>query len=143
MHERECRFGEIESGKMVLNDAGKMVDYWWGKLRDKYPNIKLDEYSIMPNHFHGIINIGGSSQKSGGCARPSLQKTIQWFKTMSTNEYVRNIKANNWKPFSKRLWQRNYFEHIIRGERSLGKIREYIVKNPVNWQRDELFMILP
>ena len=64
---------------------------------------------------------------------------IQWFKTMSTNEYIRNVKNNHWKPFNKKLWQRNYYEHIIRNEKSYLHISEYIKTNPLKWQNDKYY----
>jgi REP element-mobilizing transposase RayT len=64
---------------------------------------------------------------------------IRWFKTMTTNEYIRNVKQNRWKPFDGRLWQRNYYEQIVRDEISLQRVREYIVNNPRQWQQDKLF----
>jgi REP element-mobilizing transposase RayT len=66
-----------------------------------------------------------------------LYKIVQWFKTMTTNDYIRNVKTNNWKPFNKKLWQRNYYEHIIRNEIELNKIRKYILNNPLNWEKDK------
>lgn len=68
-----------------------------------------------------------------------LGRYISWFKRMTTNEYIRNVKNKNWQPFNKRIWQRNYYEHIIRTEQSLNEIREYIINNPQNWEKDELF----
>jgi len=64
---------------------------------------------------------------------------VQWFKTMTTNEYIRNVKQKHWKPFDGKLWQRNYYEKIVRDEKSLRRIREYIVNNPYQWQNDKLF----
>jgi len=61
---------------------------------------------------------------------------MQWFKTMTTNEYVRGVKQHGWQTFVGRLWQRNYYEHIIRDDESLNKIREYIVNNPMQWALD-------
>jgi REP element-mobilizing transposase RayT len=61
---------------------------------------------------------------------------MQWFKTMTTNEYIKNVRQNNWEPFNKKLWQRNYYEHIIRNENSYFKISEYIKNNVVNWKED-------
>lgn len=61
-----------------------------------------------------------------------LHHVVQWFKTMTTNEYIRNVKINNWTPFDGKLWQRNYYEHVVRNEKSLNRIREYIVNNPQN-----------
>ena len=157
-HYWQCLFGEIDNDVMILNSAGSMIGRWWSELKNKFPDIKIDEYVIMPNHFHGIINIVGNNEtkypvgadlsvcpdKKGEHTGSPLQYTpigeiVQWFKTMTTNEYIRNVKQNDWKPFKMTLWQRNYYEHIIRNETSLGQIREYILNNPAQWQQDELF----
>jgi putative transposase len=68
---------------------------------------------------------------------PTVGDIIDWFKTMTTNEYIRNVRQNNWTPFPGKLWQRNYYEHIIRSEIELNKIREYIINNPLKWETDE------
>jgi len=65
---------------------------------------------------------------------------VQWFKTMTTNEYIRNVKQNNWMPFNKKLWQRNYYEHIIRNEKSYFQIAQYIRNNPLKWQNDKYYV---
>ncbi len=67
---------------------------------------------------------------------PTLGEMIQWFKTMTTNEYVRGVKTLNWAPFPGKLWQRNYYEHIIRSEVELNAIRQYILNNPLKWEQD-------
>ena len=61
---------------------------------------------------------------------------VQWFKTMATNNYIRGVKNNGWEPFEKRFWQRNYYEHIIRNEKELNQIREYIINNPTELESD-------
>lgn len=68
-----------------------------------------------------------------------LHAVVQWFKTMSTNEYIRGVKKLGWKPFDGRLWQRNYYEHIIRNEQSYQTISQYIINNPVKWQDDKFY----
>ena len=126
-------FGEITNDEIVLNDSGMMIEKWWNELKNKFPNIELDEFVVMPNHFHGIIQIINTDPPVGADLRvcpdnvgehtgSPLHKMIQWFKTMSTNEYIRNVKNNNWIPFNKKLWQRNYYEHIIRNEKSYSYI---------------------
>jgi len=65
-----------------------------------------------------------------------LHEIVQWFKTMTTNEYIRNVKSNDWKRFDKKLWQRNYWEYIIRNERSYKNISKYIINNPKKWNED-------
>jgi REP element-mobilizing transposase RayT len=143
---RECLFGEIRDCEMILNDAGKMIEKWWAKIVKKFPSVETDEYVVMPNHFHGIVVIVGADPRvrpdadvntgEGAHMGAPLQRIIQWFKTMSTNEYIQRIKQNGWQPLSGKLWQRNYYEHIIRNERELDEIREYIVNNPLQWALD-------
>ncbi|MHA1569192.1 MAG: transposase [Alphaproteobacteria bacterium] len=67
----------------------------------------------------------------------SLPKVMQWFKTMSANAYIRGMRENRWPVLSGRLWQRNYYDHIIRDDDDLNRVREYIIDNPVNWHKDE------
>ncbi|MEK7286615.1 MAG: transposase, partial [Nitrospirota bacterium] len=129
---RECLFGNIVDGEMRLNDAGRIVEKWCLELNQKFPNVDTDEYRVMPNHFHGIIPITGSvgadlcvGPNAGEHIGSPLHTVVQWFKTMTTNEYIRGVKQWGWPPFLGKLWQRNYYEHIIRDEKSLQGIREY------------------
>jgi len=128
-----CMFGNIVNDQMRLNKAGFMVRTWWRKVGGKFPSVRTDEYIIMPNHFHGIVNIVGQLR---GVA-PTLGDMVNWFKTMTTNQYIRGVKQNGWSPFAGKLWQRNYYEHIIRNEEELNHIRQYIAENPLNWRTDE------
>ena len=119
----------------------KMIEKWWHILPDKFPNIEIDEFIVMPDHVHGIIVIINPVVGADPCVCPNveqgkhvglpLQEIIQWFKTMTTNEYMRNMKNLKWKPFDGKLWQRNYYEHIIRDEKALYRIRQYIKNNPL------------
>jgi putative transposase len=136
---RRCLFGEIKDGRMIVNDTGKMIGRWWNELKNKYANIEIGEYVVMPNHCHGIINIV-ADVGADRCVCPPIYKMVQWFKTMTTNEYIHNVKQNHWEPFDGKLRQRNYYEQIIRDETSLQRIREYIANNPCQWQRDKLFV---
>ncbi len=156
---RECLFGEIRNGEMILNEAGKMVQTVWRDLPKRFPFIELDQFVVMPNHFHGILILndrvdrrgesrirpvmgGGGSKQGEHKVRPygTLDKTVgrivQAFKSLVTHEYLNRIKTHGWPQFSGRLWQRNYYEHIIRNEKSLNKIRQYIMVNPLNWPLD-------
>jgi putative transposase len=135
---RQNLLGAICNGEMRLNQAGKAVARWWKELERKFPSIKIDEYFvIMPNHFHGIVFMAEYVGRSkGGHAGPPLQQIIQWFKTMSTNEYVHGVKEHSWQPFKGQLWQRSYYEHVIRNDEALNRIREYIRYNPQRWDLD-------
>ncbi len=159
-HNRECLFGDIIDGEMVLNDAGKMVERCWLEIPDHYPSVELDEFVIMPNHFHGILYIheiestvgaplvgaleGNENELSQLHGQPqgiaptvTLGKIVGEYKSLTTLLYVRGVNELQWKRFNTRLWQRNYYEHIIRDESDLNRIREYIINNPARWQDDE------
>jgi putative transposase len=142
-----CLFGDVTDGKMVLNDAGRMVEKWYRELPKKFKDIAIDEYIIMPNHIHFIIVNTGSvgadlcvcprNTNAGEHAGSPLRKIVQWFKTMTTNEYMRNVQRNEWQPFNGKLWQRNYYEHVIRNDGDMNQIREYVAQNPMKWELDE------
>ena len=126
--DRLCLFGDITKERMILNDAGNSIKKWYLKLTEKF-NVNLDTYVIMPNHLHGIIFQG---EHMGS----PLHQVVQWFKTMTTNDYIKSIKASDCCPFTGKLWHRNYWEHIIRNDDELNRIRNYIITNPVNWALD-------
>ncbi len=199
-------YGEIKDQKMILNDAGIMIDKWYWKLEEKYDDIRCREMIIMPNHFHCIIEntgtpIAGSVDAAAVdaaavpapavcpppvradprvCPPPEtggildindptpngllnnnslddlddlddldhlgilgehvgspLPRVLQWFKTMTTNEYIRGVKTLGWQRFDGKMWQRNYWEHIIRDEQSYKRIAKYIIDNPKNWKGDK------
>lgn len=140
-----CRPNEL---KIELNDAGKMIENWYFKLENKFSNIKCHEMVVMPNHFHCIIEItnepvdstalnDGSALRADTRVRPDIPTVVQWFKTMTTNEYIRGVKTLGWQRFDGKLWQRDYYEHIIRNHQSFIKISNYIRNNPTKWHIDK------
>ncbi len=136
---RSCLFGEINDGELLLADPGRMIGMWWLELSSKFPTASLDSYVVMPNHIHGIVSIEQKADcmtDQGAPACAPLPTVIQWFKTMTTNEYIRGVKSGSFPPFEGKLWQRNYFEHIIRNEKELDLIRLYISQNPAKWHLD-------
>lgn len=146
-----CLFGEIDkNGSMKRNPAGDMIEKWWHELDHKYPPVFLHDHIVMPNHFHGIIQLNHSNELAEHDAYstikpttsleiPSISTMVGWFKTMTVNEYIRNVKSNNWRPFRNRLWQRNYYEHVIRDEDAWLEISEYIRTNPLRWVDDKYY----
>jgi REP element-mobilizing transposase RayT len=131
---RECLFGDIVDGKMILNEYGLIVETVWNDLPNHYNHIKLNEYVIMPNHVHGIVIINdvGAGFKPAPTIKHGLPEIIRGFKTFS----ARRINKYRNTPGQK-LWQRNYWEHVIRDENELNRIREYIMNNPLQWELDE------
>lgn len=136
---RSCIFGNIFNGKMILNDVGKIINDVWLTIQKYFNNVELDKFVIMPNHIHGIVIIvgAGSSRPTG----PTLGQIIGYFKYKSTKYINDFLGSDNPTPTInqnkiKKIFQRNYYEHIIRNEIELNKIRQYIKNNPLFWNQD-------
>lgn len=138
-------FGEVVEGEMRPNDAGRMVRGIWDELSVFYPGVNVDEFVVMPNHVHGIIVLKVlDSDESGQAQGPaptnrsalSLPEVVHRFKTMTTKRYAEGVRNSGWLPFDRRLWQRNYCEHVIRNDAALERLRRYIVANPSRWNTD-------
>ncbi len=222
-----CLFGHVKNGKMILNDAGAMIESVWCDIPKYYSGFDVDEYVVMPNHFHGVIIINDADDRAatgnrvnecvgngpraipkigaipnervGPRANPimgavtgnrpiesvgngpraipkrghipndednnraitvnrphecegngpraipdeitptklSLPDVIGRFKSMVMTNYSSGVKEKGWPPFYKKLWHRNYYDHIIRNEKDYERIVEYIRLNPENWERDK------
>ncbi len=155
---KECLFGDIVDGKMRLNEFGQIVEKEWLHTPIVRPYVELDEFVIMPNHFHGIIvlsdNVGATrrvaqkranghlpgrgrftesplQERIAGAPSGSIGAIIGQFKSIIT-KCVNQIRNTPGAP----VWQRNYYEHIIRNENELSEISEYIFNNPLKWELD-------
>jgi putative transposase len=137
---RECLFGHVLDGEMVSNDAGRMVAEEWMKSADIRNEIELEAFVVMPNHVHGIIVIDGrgTARRAPTCERfgqptvGSIPTIVRAFKSACTKQ-INELRGT---PGAK-LWQRNYYEHVIRDEDDLNRIRQYILDNPARWAKDE------
>ncbi len=150
--DRACLFGEVMDGEMRLNDAGQMVHVEWESLPKRFPRVALDAFVIMPNHLHGIIVITDHPVNCAGLVpaqnnrtttnrattrvAPTVGDIVGAFKSRTTVLYTHGVKQRRGPPFAGRLWQRNYYEYIIRDHRFLNRIREYILQNPLQWELD-------
>ena len=150
---KQCFFGHVVNGEMQLNQAGFSIQTTWDELPQRFDNLELDEFITMPNHIHGIVVL----RRGDPCDRPSsdyspslkehpkgtlpdtLGRIVQAFKSISTNKYINGVKQHGWPPFPNKLWQRNYWDHVIRHETELNIIREYIRANPTQWKTDKLY----
>ena len=148
--DRMSMFGEVVDGRMRLNDQGIMVRTIWEEIPDHYGHVDLDSFVVMPNHIHGIIVLVGATPRGrpGGGPEPgqaqgpaptaslSLPDVVHRFKTLTTKRYADGVTQHGWPPFPGRLWQRNYYEHIIRDEGELNITRQYIRDSPLKWEQD-------
>ena len=153
--------GKIENGKMILNEYGKIVYEEWIKSTMIRKEIKNHEFVVMPNHFHAIVEIKKtevnnepvgaygirpkdnenihtiSDEQQGVCHTP-LQFSLQ-SPSKTVGALVRGFKSSVTKQLGYPVWQRDYFDHIIRNEQSYQKIAEYITNNPTNWENDKFY----
>ena len=156
-HGRECLFGQVVNNEMQVNDAGEMLENVWFELPGRFPNVVLDTFVVMPNHFHGIVLIVGAplaapffespgvaapffesqygnegTTKRGAASSATLGEIMRAFKSISAVK-VNRLLGRQGRP----LWQRNYYERIIRNDEELYSVREYIMCNPAKWAEDE------
>ena len=144
-YQRDMLFGKIENGEMLLSDFGIIADECWLAIPEHFPNVELGAYAIMPNHVHGIIVIVGDGRgtidvgathasplqkQPNGPAPHSLGTIIGSFKSAVTKRIGREHNATG-------IWQRNYYEHIIRDEKDLRNKTDYINANPMLWDEDD------
>ena len=109
------------------NPANQIIRKWIARLHHKFDGISIDQYVIMPDHLHFIVNI---KERCPGCAVPDI---MRFFKVMTTNEYIQGVKQGILQPFDKKLWQKSYYDHIIRNQQDYNEIWEYIENNPDKW----------
>ena len=133
VHERREIFGKILDGRMYLNENGIATEMVWTALPKWFSHIELDEFVIMPNHMHGIINIMDSSAQSKHYPL-SLGQIVRAYKAATS----RHIHVSVNPEFQ---WQRNYYDHISRLHKNeLARIRNYVVINPARWSEDSLYV---
>lgn len=141
---RACLLGDIAAGVMQPSAAGRTVAEIWQSLPTRFQHLVLDECVAMPNHFHGLIGIHDvgagsprpdSPEQSGGVTpplrKPTLGQIVGYFKYQTTKQ-IDIMRDNPGVP----VWQRNYYERIVRDEDELARTRRYIADNPAQWQLD-------
>jgi REP element-mobilizing transposase RayT len=134
VHDRRPILGTVEEDRVAHTDCGRAVVDCWRWLGERYPHVEIDEWIVMPNHLHGIVVLCDAERdgsRTGGTRRKPLGELIGAFKTVSTQR-VNALRARAGEP----LWQRDFYEHIIRDEVELDRIRQYIATNPLQWALD-------
>ncbi|MDR2652774.1 MAG: transposase [Prevotellaceae bacterium] len=148
-----CYFGKIETCKMLLNDLGKITQQYWLEIPQHFPHAILHEYIIMPNHIHGIIELTGvgaknvspnpNSPKSCNINNDSEAKNVSPLPrgtSQTIGSIIRGFKIGVTKQLGFSIWQRNYYEHIIRNETAYQNISNYIIHNPEKWHGDKFYI---
>jgi putative transposase len=141
--------GQANQDAIALSSAGNMVTDVWHALPNTFPAVNLDMHVVMPNHIHFIIWLNASIPQQNAVIReepndltevkntnPSLPDVMQWFKSLTTAKYRHGVHALDWPVFPGKLWQRSYYEHVVRSDAALYAIRRYIQNNPQRWHLD-------
>ncbi|NDV77786.1 transposase [Dysgonomonas sp. 511] len=139
--DKECLFGTVVDGDMVLNEFGNIVKKCWLAIPEHYAYVVLHGYIIMPNHIHGIIEIG---EFVGANYHSPENEALFRSPSGTIGSIIRGLKIGVMKWYKeylqvKSIWQRSYYEHIIRNDESYQKITEYIYENPGNWLTDDYY----
>jgi REP element-mobilizing transposase RayT len=132
-YQRQHIFGAIHNAETTLTEPGTFIQQTWTSLPSRYPNILLGPYVIMPNHLHAVITFTDFPTTSPQDRRKMTLPLILGYFKMTTAKNINLLRSTPGTP----LWQRNYYEHIIRNEHEYHNIESYILNNPANWLTDE------
>lgn len=143
-HGKACLFGDVIGSEMKVNELGRKVQAVWDDLPVHYPHVATDVFVVMPNHVHGVVVLRaglGSDHaemragfKPAPTARHGLSEIVRAFKTFSARR-INEFRETSGAP----VWQRNYYEHVIRDDADYNRIAEYIANNPQRWAEDTLY----
>ncbi|MDX2244986.1 MAG: transposase [Leptolyngbyaceae cyanobacterium bins.302] len=155
-HQRQCLFGEIVDGEMQLSKFGEIVRSYWLNLPKYHPRLQLDAFVVMPNHIHGILVLSDIPVGAGldnqlvdltnkSSAKPAPTNPTEPINHPGIPEIIRRFKTFSARRINQRrkmvgtpVWQRNYYDRIIRNDEALQAIRQYVHNNPLSWQEDQL-----
>ena len=129
--DRENLFGPVGADSI----SARMIEKTFLEIIDKYNGVDSPIYVVMPNHFHAIITILRADMESA----PTLSEIVQSFKRYSTIEYTKMVKKGILPPFNKQIWQRSFYDHVIRNQHDYENIVKYIYENPMRWEYDQLY----
>ena len=130
-NERRCLFGDVIDGEMHMNEAGKMILDEYLSIESHKTDIECLDVVVMPNHIHFLISITNPGAIS-------LPVVLSNFKSKTVGNYCFGVKEKGWEPFNNHLWQRSYWDDIVRNQRQFDFIRRYIAINPQRWEKDAI-----
>lgn len=147
-HNRECIFGDIVDGTMVLNSSGAIVQDYCKTTESHFADIRFAPFVIMPNHFHAIMTVGagsprpipaksidtGGREQGRGNPAPTTLGNVVGFLKYQTTKHINGLRQTP----GQKIWQRNFYEHVIRNQNDYGRIHKYVEDNPSKWELDSL-----
>ncbi len=139
---RRPLFGDVPfrvgRGPCAPPNAARMIaEYWIARISEKYPSWTVDNWVVMPNHVHLLLQ--AHACEAAGHVGPALQDVVRWYKTMTANAFIRAVKAGEMPPFDKTAWQASFYDEVIRGQDHYLRAWQYIDDNPAHWAEDEYY----
>lgn len=128
---RQRLFGTVHGGQVHLTPSGERARERWAQIPTRFPDVLIDAAIVMPDHVHGIILTGTDPALP---AETTASDVVRWFKSAMFSDYTTGVRQHGWAPYDRQFWQRNYYDHIIRNEREMNRIRQYIEGNPARWE---------
>lgn len=122
-------FGKVQEGRLHLNAAGRMVESCIGSLTERFNGLDISNSVVMPNHVHAIL-INGNNQ--------NISEVMRQFKAITSRQYRKGVEAKGWAAFDMRLWQRSFYDVIIRNQRMFDFVNNYVTVNPERWIYDKM-----
>ena len=119
-------FGRIVLSHMHRSPAGEEMEATWREIPSRHSGVELDTVMVMPDHLHGVLALNDESQ--------SLSEVVHWFRSQSTARYARGVRVQGWKPFAGKLWQRGFYDRIMRTDDDREEMRAYVLTNPERWE---------
>ncbi len=115
--------------------SARMIARTFLETVQQYGGVDAPIFVVMPNHFHAIITISRADMESA----PTISEIVQSFKRHSSIEYIKMVKDGVLPPFEKQIWQRSFYDHVIRNQNDYEEIYKYIDENPLRWQYDRFY----
>ena len=135
VHRYACVLGEVLDGDVALTNLGRVASDYWRHVPQNFQDVSIDEFVVMPNHVHAVVII---SECRGGVTpplrTPTLGQIVAYYKYQTTKQ-INQIRQQIGSSF----WQRSFYDHIVRNDEELRRIRNYIVNNPLKWELDEYY----
>jgi REP element-mobilizing transposase RayT len=128
---RQTLFGVVIDQAVSLSPAGELVHDTWQRVPERFPGVLLDAWIVMPDHLHGILVMGADPDMP--FSPDTTGDIIRWFKSTTVAGYRKDVVEGGWTPYDRHLWQRGYYDHVVRNDTDLDRVRRYIAANPARW----------
>ena len=136
-HDRQNLFGTIENELLTLSPGGNMVAEVIGECPARFASVSIDAYVVMPNHIHVLIGLAIRLDDDPGT--DDLKDVVHWLKSTVHQRFRAGVQSKGWRPYQGRIWQSGFHDHIVRNEKDLETLRQYVASNVESWEKDRFY----